>query len=78
MRARRPLPPPRPVPDAPADANAVAVTEWEIPMLTAATGAIAYVGKPAGWAAEYAAEIINANGGIRGVPGEGHGAGYGL
>ena len=54
--------------DAPADANAVAVTEWEIPMLTAATGAIAYVGKPAGWAAEYAAEIINANGGIRGVP----------
>lgn len=50
------------------DGNAVAVTEWEIPMLTAATGAIAYVGKPAGWAAEYAAQIINENGGIRGVP----------
>lgn len=50
------------------DDNAVAVTEWEIPMLSAVTGAIAYVGEPAAWAAQYAAEVINANGGIRGVP----------
>ena len=46
----------------------VAVDEWEIPVLSAVTGAIAYVGKPASWAAEYAAEQINAAGGIEGVP----------
>ena len=55
-------------PAEPAADNAVAVTEWEIPMISAVTGAIAYVGEPAGWAAQYAAEVINAAGGIRGVP----------
>lgn len=46
----------------------VAVDEWTIPVLSAITGPIAYVGKPASWAAEYAVEVINANGGINGVP----------
>lgn len=46
----------------------VAVTEWVIPVLSARTGAVSYVGEPAIWAAEYAAEQINAAGGIRGVP----------
>lgn len=46
----------------------VAVDEWEIPVLSAVTGAIAYVGKPASWAAEYAVEKINEDGGINGVP----------
>ncbi len=46
----------------------VAVDEWEIPVLSAVTGAIAYVGKPASWAAEYAVEQINEAGGINGVP----------
>lgn len=48
--------------------NAVAVSEWVIPVLSARTGPISYVGEPAIWAAQYAAEIINAEGGIRGVP----------
>ncbi len=51
-----------------AEANPVAVSEWEIPVLSAVTGPVAFVGEPAAWAAEYAAEIINADGGIRGVP----------
>ncbi len=46
----------------------VAVDEWNIPVLSAVTGAIAFVGKPASWAAEYAAEMINEQGGIEGVP----------
>ncbi len=46
----------------------VAVDEWYIPVLSAVTGTIAYVGKPASWAAEYAVEQINAAGGINGVP----------
>lgn len=51
-----------------AEDNAVAVKEWVVPVLSARTGPIAYVGEPAIWAAEYAAEQINAEGGIRGVP----------
>lgn len=50
------------------DANAVAVDKWVIPVLSARTGPISYVGEPAIWAAQYAAEQINAEGGIRGVP----------
>lgn len=46
----------------------VAVEQWEIPVLSAVTGPIAYVGKPASWSAEYAAKIINEQGGINGVP----------
>ena len=50
------------------EGNAVAVKEWVIPVLSARTGPVSYVGEPAIWAAEYAAEQINAAGGIRGVP----------
>lgn len=50
------------------DSKEVAVKEWVIPVLSARTGAVSYVGEPAVWAAQYAAEYINANGGIRGVP----------
>ena len=46
----------------------VAVSEWEIPVLSAITGAVSFVGEPAIWAANYAAEIINEQGGIEGVP----------
>lgn len=46
----------------------VAVSEWVIPVLSAETGAIAFVGKPASWAAQYAASVINEQGGINGVP----------
>ena len=53
--------------DAPAAGGEVAVTEWNIPVLSAITGPIAYVGKPASWAAEYAVRQINNAGGIRGV-----------
>ena len=48
--------------------SAVAVSEWEIPVLSAITGPVAFVGEPAIWAARYAAEQINAAGGIEGVP----------
>ncbi len=44
------------------------VDEWVIPVLSAETGAIAYVGKPASWAAQYAADKINEEGGINGAP----------
>lgn len=50
------------------EGNDVAVKEWVIPVLSARTGPVSYVGEPAIWAAEYAAEVINAQGGIRGVP----------
>lgn len=50
------------------DAAGAAVEQWEIPVLSAVTGPIAYVGKPASWSAEYAAEVINEQGGINGVP----------
>lgn len=51
-----------------AEGGAVAVTEWEIPVLSAITGPVSFVGEPAIWAANYAADIINAEGGIEGVP----------
>lgn len=52
------------------DANdgAPAVSEWVIPVLSAVTGPVAFVGEPAAWSAQYAADIINAQGGINGVP----------
>lgn len=46
----------------------VVVDEWNIPVLSAITGAVSFVGEPAIWAAEYAAKIINEQGGIEGVP----------
>ena len=49
-------------------AEAVAVKEWKIPMLTVLTGPVAYAGAGAKWGAEYAVDEINATGGIRGVP----------
>jgi len=50
------------------DPNAVAVSKWVVPVLSSITGPIAYVGEPAIWAAQYAADKINAEGGVRGVP----------
>ena len=50
------------------DDNPVVVKEWVVPVLSARTGPVAYVGEPAIWAAEYAAKMINDSGGIRGVP----------
>jgi branched-chain amino acid transport system substrate-binding protein len=49
-------------------AEPVAVTEWEIPMLSVLTGPVAFAGTPALWGAQYAAKMINDAGGIRGVP----------
>jgi branched-chain amino acid transport system substrate-binding protein len=46
----------------------VAVTEWDISMLSVLSGPVAFAGEPALWSAQYAAELINAAGGIRGVP----------
>ncbi len=51
-----------------AEGGEVAVAEWEIPVLSAITGPVSFVGEPAIWAANYAAEKINAEGGIEGVP----------
>ena len=42
--------------------------EWELPVLLPLTGPIAGYGLMAQWSAEYAAEQINAAGGIRGAP----------
>lgn len=42
-------------------------TELTISVLSAITGPIAFVGKPASWAAEYAAALINEGGGINGM-----------
>lgn len=53
---------------APEVGGEVAVDEWNIPVLSAVTGAIAFVGKPASWAAQYACDVINEQGGINGVP----------
>ncbi len=63
-----------PSPSAPTDSqepsgnDGPAVSEWVIPVLSAVTGPIAFVGEPAAWAAQYAADQINAAGGINGVP----------
>lgn len=46
----------------------VVATEWEIPFLNCLTGPIASIGEYLQWGAEYAAEQINAEGGIAGVP----------
>jgi branched-chain amino acid transport system substrate-binding protein len=40
--------------------------KFVIPVLCPVTGAVAWVGKPASWAAEYAAKVINEQGGING------------
>ena len=48
--------------------NEVAVGKWEVPMLSVLTGPVAFAGVPAGWGAEYAAKVINEEGGVRGVP----------
>jgi len=45
-----------------------AVTEWDIPFISVLTGPAAFAGLPAVWGAEYAADLINADGGINGVP----------
>ena len=41
-----------------AESGEVAVAEWEIPVLSAITGPVSFVGEPAIWAANYAAEKI--------------------
>lgn len=46
----------------------VAVTEWEFPMISVMTGAVAFAGVPAAWGFNYAIDQINEAGGIRGVP----------
>jgi branched-chain amino acid transport system substrate-binding protein len=46
----------------------VAVKEWDLSMLSVLSGPVAFAGEPALWGAQYAAEQINASGGIRGVP----------
>ena len=50
------------------ESSAVVVDEWEIPFLNSLTGAIASIGEYLQWGAEYAAEQINAEGGIAGKP----------
>ncbi|HOI22595.1 MAG: ABC transporter substrate-binding protein [Spirochaetia bacterium] len=46
----------------------VVTNEWQIPFLNALTGAIASIGEYLHWGANYAAEEINAAGGIAGKP----------
>lgn len=46
----------------------VVATEWQIPFLNSLTGAIASIGEYLHWGANYAAEEINAAGGIAGKP----------
>ncbi len=46
----------------------VVVDEWEIPFLNCLTGPIASIGEYLQWGAEFAAEQINAAGGISGKP----------
>ncbi|MBI9106965.1 MAG: ABC transporter substrate-binding protein [Spirochaetales bacterium] len=50
------------------ESTGVVATEWEIPFLNCLTGPIASIGEYLQWGAEYAAEQINAAGGISGVP----------
>ncbi|MDC7227084.1 MAG: ABC transporter substrate-binding protein [Spirochaetales bacterium] len=54
--------------DAAVGGSEVVVDEWEIPFLNCLTGAIASIGEYLQWGAEYAAEQINAEGGIAGKP----------
>ena len=51
-----------------AESTEVVVEEWEIPFLNCLTGPIASIGEYLQWGAEYAAEQINAEGGIAGKP----------
>jgi branched-chain amino acid transport system substrate-binding protein len=46
----------------------VVVNEWQIPFLNSLTGAIASIGEYLHWGANYAAQEINAAGGIAGKP----------
>lgn len=46
----------------------VVVNEWQVPFLNSLTGAIAAIGEFLQWGAEYAADEINAAGGIAGKP----------
>ncbi|HVP17680.1 MAG TPA: ABC transporter substrate-binding protein [Spirochaetia bacterium] len=46
----------------------VVAEEWQIPFLNCLTGPIAAIGEFLEWGAEYAAQEINASGGIAGVP----------
>ena len=46
----------------------IMVDEWEIPFLNCLTGPIASIGEYLQWGAEFAAEQINAEGGIAGKP----------
>ena len=48
------------------DGNSASSDKYIIPVLCPVTGAVAFVGKPASWAAEYAAKVINEQGGING------------
>jgi branched-chain amino acid transport system substrate-binding protein len=48
--------------------DAVAVKEWQLPVLVTMTGPVAALGIPALQGAKYAVEEINAGGGVRGVP----------
>ena len=50
------------------DSSEVVVDEWEIPFLNCLTGPIASIGEYLQWGAEFAAEQINAEGGISGKP----------
>ena len=51
-----------------AGSTEVVVDEWEIPFLNCLTGPIASIGEYLQWGAEFAAEQINAAGGISGKP----------
>jgi branched-chain amino acid transport system substrate-binding protein len=50
------------------ETTGVVVDEWEIPFLNSLTGPIASIGEYLQWGAEFAAEQINAAGGIAGKP----------
>ncbi len=50
------------------ESGEVVVDEWEIPFLNCLTGPIASIGEYLQWGAEFAAEEINAAGGIAGKP----------
>ena len=54
--------------EADAGSSEVVVDEWEIPFLNCLTGPIASIGEYLQWGAEFAAEQINAEGGIAGKP----------
>jgi len=59
---------PKPAEETTAVVTGVVVDEWEIPFLNSLTGPIASIGEYLQWGAEFAAEQINAAGGIAGKP----------